>query len=182
MASRSGSDMAEMDLLLRFDNTYLYNSTFSGPGLTGKHFCILVTEVWNGVPNPTDTVFSTLKYEEKVGRLETDTFRMRVMARQIEKDVLKIWFNTDNFGSVRTYQTTASDQYQLEATGHLVDIKLNEKFPAYVYLLPIDKDGLSYCGITESGEDVYNWGKEFNLPHYIIFEMVFVEPPIAKAH
>ena len=41
-------------------------------------------------------------------------------------------------------------------------------------ILPYEKDGFKYfCAVDNSGIDVENWGKEFGIEHYIIFEMKF---------
>jgi hypothetical protein len=50
----------------------------------------------------------------------------------------------------------------------------DEKFYLLAYILPYEKDGTKYwCAVESSGKDIENWGKEFNIEHYLVFEMLF---------
>jgi len=52
--------------------------------------------------------------------------------------------------------------------------EFDKKFYLLVYMLPYEV-GTSgqYCTVTNSGEDIENWGKEFGIKHYLVFEMIF---------
>jgi hypothetical protein len=54
------------------------------------------------------------------------------------------------------------------------EIKYGEKFYLLAYILPYEKDGAKYwCAVESSGKDIENWGKEFGIEHYLVFEMIF---------
>ena len=74
------------------------------------------------------------------------------------------------------FEATRSDDYALIDTGSKLDIKLNEPFVAFAYILPYDKGNmLSWCDVENSGSDVESWGNEFKIEHYLIVEIKFFD-------
>jgi hypothetical protein len=69
-----------------------------------------------------------------------------------------------------------SDNYSLRnlSDNELFKANIGEKFYLLAYILPYEKNGvLSWCAVENSGENVLNWGKEFGIKHYLVFEMKF---------
>lgn len=61
-------------------------------------------------------------------------------------------------------------------TGIKETIEYGKNFYAFTFILPYEKDGMKFwCAVDDSVKDVENWGMEFGIKHYIIFEMKFSE-------
>lgn len=53
-------------------------------------------------------------------------------------------------------------------------IEYGKKFYLLAYILPYENEGTKYwCAVENSGKDIENWGKEFGIKHYLVFEMIF---------
>lgn len=51
-------------------------------------------------------------------------------------------------------------------------IETGKPFYAFAYILPYEKDGYKYyCAVESSGKDIEQWGAEFGIKHYILFEI-----------
>ncbi|RZJ68151.1 MAG: hypothetical protein EOO45_15010 [Flavobacterium sp.] len=67
-----------------------------------------------------------------------------------------------------------SDDYSLRILERESNIEPGKPFYAFSYILPYEKDGFKYyCAVEGSGKDVEKWGTEFDIEHYILFEMTF---------
>ena len=52
--------------------------------------------------------------------------------------------------------------------------EFGKNFHLLVYMLPHAKDGMKYyCAVEGSGKEIETWGKEFDIQHYLVFEMKF---------
>ena len=62
--------------------------------------------------------------------------------------------------------------YSLREVASKMSPVLFEEFYAFAYILFYEKNGmLLYCAVDRSGKDVLNWGNEFGIDHYLVFEM-----------
>jgi hypothetical protein len=105
---------------------------------------------------------------------KSDTLNLKVITKRTDEPKLKLWFRFPKFGINKKYDATMSDDYSLRDTGISENIEYGKNFFAFTYILPYEKDGFKmWCAVDNSGKDVENWGKEFGIKHYVIFEMKF---------
>ena len=54
--------------------------------------------------------------------------------------------------------------------------EFGKKFYLMVYMLPYEVGtSAHYCAVEQSGQVIEEWGKEFGIKHYLVFEMIFEE-------
>lgn len=71
-------------------------------------------------------------------------------------------------------QFQGATDYSLRSLHRGLVIEPGTRFYALAYILPYEADGSKiYCAVDTSGKDVESWGKEFGIPHFLIFEMSF---------
>ena len=173
MISEYGSKNKEIANLLLFQDLDYYTVKFIGNNLKNKYYTLLVKEIWDGKIKNTDTIINS-KTNSKLGTSGTDTLSLTVLASKVDKNKLKLFFRFPMVGINRQYKATLSNDYSLKDVGSNEKIESNKYFPAFAYILPhIEDNWKNYCGVTQSGISIYDWGKEFKLKHYLVFEMKF---------
>ncbi len=173
MITEYGSKNQELHDVLTFEGIDNYNVQFIGEELSGKHFSIIVKNLWDGRITKIDTIVNTANMKG-MPPIQSDTLKFKVTAKKFTKDNLKVFFKFDRFGNERMYDAIDSFDYSLRDTGRQMEIKIGEPFPAFAYILPYEKDGWKmWCAVSTSGKDVESWGNEFGIKHYLIFEMIF---------
>lgn len=172
MTAIFGSKNQELQDLLTFENIDYYKVNFKGNDLKGKHFNITVKTLWDGRITNVDTIINTVA--KGMPPIQTDTLSFKVTAKKNAPNSLKVLFRFPMFGNERLYEASDSYDYSLRDIGTKMDIEVGKAFPAFAYILPYEKDGWKmWCAVDNSGKDVENWGKEFGIKHYLIFEMKF---------
>lgn len=108
-------------------------------------------------------------------------FQFRVWTQEFSKDSLKIWFRFNRHSVIKKFKIHSSNNYSLRnpiiiqnGTSKIP----KEKFtPFLAYSLPYEdpkRPGyLQYCTLTSDGVNPENWGKVFNVKHYILLELKF---------
>jgi hypothetical protein len=151
--------------------------SFSGKDLVDKSYRLSVKEIWDGKIK-TDTIVTdseTIPFEQF--RTINDTiFNLKIISKLTEESKLKMTFKFPNFSLTKNYDAIESNDYSLRnvAETSATDINYGEKFYLLAYILPYEKDGGKYwCAVESSGKDIENWGKEFGMKHYLVFEMEF---------
>ena len=173
MISEYGSKNKEIANLLLFQDVDYYTVKFIGNNLKNKYYTLLVKEIWNRKIKNIDTIINS-KTNSKLGTSGTDTLSLTVLASKVDKNKLKLFFRFPMVGINRQYKATLSNDYSLKDVGSNEKIESNKYFPAFAYILPhIEDNWKNYCGVTQSGISIYDWGKEFKLKHYLVFEMKF---------
>jgi len=163
----------ELQDLLSFENIDYFNITFSGKSLIGKDYLLISKEIWNGVITKTDTVLNSSK-NNFITKIEKDSFSYKVISKKTVDNFLKMKFIFPQFGITAKYRAIDSEDYSLRDFGTGLNIKVGQNFYALAYILPYEKDGRKeWCAVENSGIDIENWGKEFGIEHYLIFEMKF---------
>lgn len=171
MTTEFGSENQELQDLLTFENIDHYKVRFKGKDLKGKHFSVAVKTLWDGRITRIDTIINTAK---EMPPIQTDTLTFKVTAKKNALNSLKVLFRFPLFGNERLYEASDSYDYSLRDIGTKMDIEVGKAFPAFAYILPYEKDGWKmWCAVDSSGKEVENWGKEFGIKHYLIFEMKF---------
>lgn len=173
MISEYGSKNKEINNLLLFQNIDYYNVKFVGKDLKQKYFSVLAKEIWDGKIKNIDTIINS-KTNSKMSVIGYDTLTLTLFGSKTENNKLKLFFRFPIVGINRVYKATHSNDYSLREIGTDIKIENNKYFPAFAYILPyIEDKWKNYCGVTQSGISVYDWGKEFKIKHYIIFEIKF---------
>jgi hypothetical protein len=149
-----------------------YQIRFVGEKLKNKHFWMVKKEVWNGNVSKTDTLVSASKVGGIRNIVTDDTLKVRVIGKS-ENKKLKMFFRFPRFGFGHDTDGIDSKDYSLRDIGTHANIELNKPFYALAYILPYEKDGSKmYCEV-DFDPDIINWGKKFEIEHYILFEMMF---------
>jgi len=166
------------DILFFMDLEYI-KVDFEGKGLTGKSYTINAYEIWNGEATDTSTVFNSSEIPAPhLQRIMTDSFQIRVVSELTDDNTLRMHFNFPGLTVRREYDAVQSTDYSLRYASMQpeADIKAGEPFYLLTYILPYEKDGIKhYCSVEASGSDIFSWGEEFDIEHYLVFEMMFDE-------
>jgi len=177
MISDYSSDNSEIRDILQFEGIEYMKLSFSGKELADKSYHLTVKEIWNGEIKSDSTVMNSAKMPiEQFQKVNDTVFNLTIISKLTVDNKLKMTFKFPRFSTTRKFDAVKSDDYSLrnvaEASGF--DINYNEKFYLLAYILPYEKDGTKYwCAVESSGKDIENWGKEFGIEHYLVFEMIF---------
>jgi len=177
MNSDYGSDNSEIRDILQFEGIEYMKLSFHGKELADKSYHLTVKEIWDGKVKSDSTIMNSSKIGIKQFEKINDTvFNLKIISKLTNDNKLKTTFKFPRFSTSRKFDAIDSEDYSLrnvaEASG--TEIKYGEKFYLLAYILPYEKDGGKYwCAVESSGKDIENWGKEFGIKHYLVFEMVF---------
>lgn len=177
LTSDYSSDNPEIRDLLQFEGIQYLKLNFKGKDLADKSYHLTVREIWDGAVTSDSTIINskTIQFEQ-FQTINDTVFSLKIISKLTSDDQLKMTFKFPRFSVTRKFDAIKSDDYSLrnvvEASG--TEIKYGEKFYLLAYILPYEKDGSKYwCAVESSGKDIENWGKEFGIKHYLVFEMIF---------
>jgi len=177
MTSDYSSDNSEIRDILQFEGIEYLKLSFSGKELADKSYHLSVKEIWDGEIKSDSTIMNSAKMPyEQFQKVNDTIFKLKVISKQTDENKLKMTFKFPRFSTTREFDAIKSNDYSLRnvAEASAVDLKYNEKFYLLAYILPYEKDGAKYwCAVESSGKDIENWGKEFGIEHYLVFEMIF---------
>jgi hypothetical protein len=172
---------AEIDTDLRYITNFLaieYKKiSFLGEGLNGKSFRIVATEIWNGEIVDSTTVIDTSEFPAvHLQKISGEEYELRVISKLTEENKLRMMFRFPSFSTTREFDAVDTNEYSLRQADllNIKEIQPGETFFLLNYILPYEENGVKhYCSVGQSGSDVFNWGREFDLEHYIVFTMTF---------
>ena len=177
MTSDYGSDNSEIRDILQFEGIHYLKLSFTGKELADKSYHLSVKEIWNGEIKSDSTIMNSAKIGIKQFEKVNDTIlNIKVLSKFTSDKNLKMTFKFPRFSTTRKFDAVNTEDYSLrnvaEASG--TEIKYGEKFYLLAYILPYEKEGYKYyCAVESSGKDIENWGNEFGIEHYLVFEMIF---------
>lgn len=177
MTSDYSSDNSEIRDILQFEGIEYLKLSFKGKELADKSYHLSVKEIWDGQVKSDSTIMDSKSIRfEQFQKINDTVFSLKIISKLTDDNKLKMTFKFPSFSATRKFDAIKSDYYSLrnvaEASG--TEIKYGEKFYLLAYILPYEKDGGKYwCAVESSGKDIENWGKEFGIRHYLVFEMVF---------
>jgi hypothetical protein len=177
MISDYSSDNSEIRDILQFERIEYLKLTFKGKELADKGFHLSVKEIWDGKVKSDSTIMNskTIPYEQ-FQKINDTVFKLKIISKLTADNKLKMTFKFPKFVVDRKFDAIKSDDYSLRnvAEASKTQINYGEKFYLLAYILPYEKEGAKYwCAVESSGENIENWGKEFGIKHYLIFEMKF---------
>ena len=177
MTSDYSSDNSEIRDILQFEGIEYLKLSFSGEELADKSYHLSVKEIWDGEIKSDSTIMNSAEIPyEQFQKVNDTIFKLKVISKLTDENKLKMTFKFPRFSTTREFDAIKSNDYSLRnvAETSAIDIKYNEKFYLLAYILPYEKDGAKYwCAVESSGKNIENWGKEFGIEHYLIFEMIF---------
>lgn len=177
MKSDYSSDNPEIRDILQFEGIEYFKLSFTGKDLANKSYHLSVKEVWNGKIKSDSTIINSAEMPAPQFQKINDTiFKLKVISKLMDNNKLKVTFKFPRFSTTREFDAVKSKDYSLRnvAKANATNIKYNEKFYLLAYILPYEKDRYKYyCAVESSGKDIESWGKEFEIEHYLIFEMIF---------
>lgn len=177
MISDYGSKNSEIRDILQFEGIEYLKLSFVGKKLADKSYHLTVKEIWDGTIKSDSTIMNSAKMGiEQFQKVNDTVFNLKIISKRSINNKLKMTFKFPRFSTSREFDAIQSDDYSLrnvaESAG--MDIKYGEKFYLLAYILPYEKDGYKYwCAVESSGKEIENWGKEFGIKHYLVFEMIF---------
>lgn len=173
--SEYSSKNEEINGILNLEGIDYYRFTFLGNELINKHYMLMVKELWNGTVTMIDTIMDSSAYDDLL-KIKSDTFKIKVIAKKLADDRLKVIFTFPRVKNTKYYKSTNSDDYSLRNLSSREDFNIKPGKPFYflAYIMPYEKDGAKYwCTVARSGENVEDWGDKYGLEHYLVYEMVF---------
>lgn len=177
MTADYGSENPEMRDLLQFQGVEYHKLSFKGEKLKNASFHLKVKEIWNGIVRSDSTIINSASIEfEQFQKINDSIFNLKIISKLTNEDQLKMTFKFPSFSVTKKFEAIKSDDYSLRNVAQASDtkIQLGKKFYLLAYILPYEKEGAKYwCAVESSGTDIENWGKEFGIVHYLVFEMIF---------
>lgn len=172
------SENIEVRDILQFEGVEYLKLKFTGESLKNKKYTLTVREIWDGKLRSESIVLNTADAPTKQLSLVNDSvLNIKVISRLTAKNKLRMTFKFPSFATTREYDAVESDDYSLRVIPKddgtaLIDP--DKKFYLLAYILPYEKDGFKYwCAVEDSGMDIENWGKDFGIKHYLVFQMQF---------
>src|SRR5690554_1064931 len=177
MVSEYASENTEIEDILFFEGIEYIKLSFSGADLANKGYHLTVKEIWDGQIKSDSTIVNSKKIPIKELQTINDTILdLRIISKLTLENELKMSFKFPRFAVNKEFKAIKSNDYSLRnvAEAGKAGINYGEKFYLLAYILPYEKDGNKYyCAVESSGENIENWGKEFGIKHYLVFEMMF---------
>ena len=173
MVSEYGIEDEDLYDISSFQGIEFYKVKFIGHEINQKNFILISKEIWDGAITKIDTVLNTSIYND-LPRTLSDTINMKVIGKRTNEPKLKLLFEFDEYRYQNQFDAIKSDDYSLRTIGTNETITYGKNFFAFAFILPYERGGFKFwCAIEDSGSDVENWGKEFGIKHYLVFEMKF---------
>lgn len=177
MKSNYSSNNSEIRDILQFEGIEYLKLSFSDKELANKSYHLSVKEIWDGEIKSDSTIMNSATMPVKQFQKVNDTiFKLKIISKLTSKNKLKMTFKFPRFSTTREFDAIDSNDYSLRnvAEASKTEIKYGKKFYLLAYILPYEKNGGKYwCAVESSGKDIENWGKEFGIKHYLVFEMIF---------
>jgi len=177
MISNSYSENPEIRDILQFEGINYLKLSFSNKNLKGKGYHLTVKEIWDGLIKTDTTIINSSKIPfEQFQKINDTVLNIKIISKLNNRNKLKMTFKLPNFSITKEYEAIESDDYSLRNIAEVTKekIEFGKKFYLLAYILPYEKDGSKYwCAVESSGKNIENWGKEFGIKHYLVFEMKF---------
>ncbi len=178
MISDYSSNNPEIRDILQFEGIEYLKLKFIGNELKNKSYRIEVKEIWDGIIRKDTTVFNSKNIGiEQFEKVNDTVLSFKVIAKLTHKNKLRMMFKFPRFSITKEFDAIDTQDYSLRniAEESKLDIGYNKKFYLLAYILPYEReDGTkSWCEVGTNGKDVEQWGKKFNIKHYLLFTMKF---------
>lgn len=174
-----GVDDEDLQTFYYFEDINHSEFFFKGESLKGKYYRLRMKEFLNGELINTTTLFAEVGTENF--KIDSSATSLKLISKT-GKDEIKVWLRGNRFGSKKFFFPTTRDNGNYKAKdffGPQESLKenINHPFNIMAIITPSrNPDGsASYCKVAQSEIDPENFGKEFNIPHFYLIEIEFVE-------
>ncbi|MHA6279534.1 hypothetical protein ACXYMT_05080 [Salinimicrobium sp. CAU 1759] len=169
----------DLKIVLDFENISLDEVQFKGNSIKDKYYVLRLKEFKQGTLTTTQTLFD--ERGNKYFKVDSTFTAFRFMSK-IDKDHLKLWIRSNRFGSKQSYFgiNDNNGRYVVkDFLGSERSLKVPADSPFYVYAIITPNRSSngsgSYCRVAQSKVNPEEFGREFDIPHYFLVEMEFVE-------
>jgi len=177
MKSTYSLENSDFNDILQFEGIEYLKLSFEGQELSDKSFHLSVKEIWDGEVSSESTIMNSANIGiDQFSKINDSIFRMKIISKLTDDHQLKMTFKFPSFSTTKKFKAVDSDDYSLRNVAAVTgeQIEYGKKFYLLAYILPYEKDGSKYwCAVEGSGKEIENWGKEFGIMHYLVFEMIF---------
>ncbi|WP_435138276.1 hypothetical protein [Formosa sp. A9] len=175
-----GSKNQDLQNYFDFEKIGLFNFTINGNSVKDKAFILKLKEFENGNLKDVYTLFDESK--NKYFRTDSTSMSLKIFTK-IDQENLKIWIRGKSFGSKHSYfklQEKNKSRYIVKdfigGRNPLIKDVLKPFYLLAVITPYITESGAGqYCKVAYSDIEPEQFGKEFNIPHYFLVEMEFIE-------
>lgn len=168
---------SEIQDILKFEGIEYLKLSFTGKELADKSYKLTVKEIWDGQIKTTSEIVDSKKAPfDQLKKINDTVFNLKIISKLTNDHKLKMTFKFPKFSKKQKFDAIPSEDYSLRNIAETAGtaIKYGERFYLLAYILPYEKDGNKYwCAVESSGKNIENWGKEFGIKHYLVFEMIF---------
>jgi hypothetical protein len=172
-----GSDIVMVDQLMDFEGITAMKVKFKGNAINGKFYQVSAMEYKDG-----KFVKSTMLFdgtEVDIFQIDSDSMQFNIFSK-FEKNRLKLQVKSDRFSSKVNYLKLYDNKHgyalkDFELGYKVVNVSIIEPIYILGVITPsIHKDGSSsYCEVAYSKVNPETFGKQFNIPHFYLIEVVF---------
>ena len=145
--------------------------------LGNKTYKLSVKEIWDGEITKDSTIVDTNMFPDFLKTVGDTILTLSVISKFTDEHKLKMFFRFPKFSIKKEFDAAFLDEwspYSLRKVVGTEIVEFDKNFYLMVYMLPyIVGNSRQYCAVENSGEDIENWGKKFNIKHYLVFEMKF---------
>ena len=177
MQSKYGSENAELQSVLYFENIGLDKIMFSGSDLKDRDFQISVKEFVGGKLMKTEVVFDSK--EDEYFKIKSDQFGFRVLTKTTSENTVRFDFQFNGFYKQKEYKIAAGQNgFALKdflGGKPQISIPLNAGTYILTYMMPYEKkDGSKqYCEVAQSGINPEDYGTSYAIPTYFLIDIKF---------
>lgn len=177
MQAKYGSENAELQSVLYFENIGLDKVMFSGSDLKDRDFQISVKEFVNGKLTKTEVVFDSK--EDEYFKIKSDKFGFRVLTKTTSENTVRFDFQFNGFYKQKEYKIDAGQKgFALKdflGGKPEISIPLNANTYILTYMMPYEKkDGSrQYCEVAQSGINPEDYGTKYAIPTYFLIDIRF---------
>lgn len=168
---------SEIRDILHFEGIEYIKLKFADKELADKSYKLTVKEIWDGKIKTESTIIDSKSMPfDELKKINDTVFNLKIISKLTQDNKLKMNFRFPRFSTEKQFDAIKSDDYSLRNIAETfgTEIKYGKKFYLLAYILPYEKEGSKYwCAVESSGKDIENWGKEFGIKHYLVFEMLF---------
>lgn len=166
-------------IILDFENISMDEVQFNGNSIKGQYYVLKLKEFKHGKLSNTETLFD--ERGNKYFRVDS-TFTSFKFLSKIDKEHIKLWIRSNRFGSKQSYFKIDQKNGRYVVKDFLgsqrnMEVPTDSPFYLFAVITPnrmADGSG-SYCRVAQSEVYPEEFGREFDIPHYFLVEMEFVE-------
>ena len=173
------AETEEMQLLYDFENINKSEFSFDGESIKARYYVLRMKEFLDGELIETSSLFD--ERGNKMFQVDSSHTSFKLLSK-IDQGDLKIWLRGKQFGSKQSHFALTNDNGRYVAkdffgSKKILQEDINEPFHLMAIITPNrNPDGSgSYCRVAQSEIDPEKLGTAFDIPHYYLIEIEFME-------